>query len=687
MNPFCRKLWLDLETFCSTPIKDGVYRYSENVRIDILAYAFDDGAVFVHDNTLGNPFPPAVLEAFEDPNCQIFTHNVQFDRVVLKARGYNIPVERFYCTMTQAMLCSLPGSLDKLCDILQVPQDKAKLKDGHSLVLKFCKPLGVKSKLKVHDRATHPIEWARYLEYAKNDVEAMREVHKRLPKRNYELEHRVWCLDQKINDRGFAIDIELVHAAINAIENEMKANAAEVKDLTLEEVDKATRRAVLLNYLNRTYDLGLQDLTSSTVAAVLDKIDLHPDTRRLLTLRLQACTTSTAKYKALNRSVSADNRLRGGLRYAGASRTWRWSGRLFQPQNLPQPVRELKGMLDTGIELLKYGAAEMVYESVMPLTSSVIRGCIVAPPGKKLCIADLSNIEGRVAAWLGGEDWKLEAFRQFDLGLGPDLYRASCANTFGMDIDDIDDFWRSIGKVLELSMGYAGGVGAFLTFCEAYGVSPADIAVQAPTPDRELREKALWSWGYAIKTGGTYGLDEKTYRVLDYLKHAWRAAHPNLVSYWKELESAWREAIVYPQQRVIAGRMTFLYNKPWLGIIAPSGRTRLYYQPVAEGKNLSYQGLSSLTHKWGSIYTFSGKLFENCVQSMARDVMVDNMEEIDHSGYEIVLTVHDELITETLDVAEYSSSILAGMMARTPGWCAGLPLAAKGFETHRYRKD
>jgi DNA polymerase len=169
----------------------------------------------------------------------------------------------------------------------------------------------------------------------------------------------------------------------------------------------------MLGHILAAYGVDLPDLQMSTLERRIADPDLPAELKELLSVRLAASTTSTSKYKTLAKAVSKDGRLRGTLQFNGASRTGRWAGRLFQPQNLPRPALK-QDKIDIGIEALKADCEDLLFDNVMELTSSAIRGCIIAPPGKKLVVADLSNIEGRVLAWLAGEEWKLQAFRDFD---------------------------------------------------------------------------------------------------------------------------------------------------------------------------------------------------------------------------------------------------------------------------------
>lgn len=365
------------------------------------------------------------------------------------------------------------------------------------------------------------------------------------------------------------------------------------------------------------------------------------------------------------------------------------SGRTFQPQNLPRPTLK-DAAVDAGIAAMKAGAAGLVYENVMEVASSAIRGCIVAPPGKKLVIADLSNIEGRALAWLAGEEWKLQAFRDFDAGTGHDLYKLAYAKSFGIAPEAVTKDQRQVGKVQELALGFAGGVGAFVTFAAAYGIDLDELAAgilrNAPA-DLVDDARSFMAWMRKQPKANTFGMPDDTFVGCDVVKRGWRNGHPAIAAWWPRLEQAFRDAIDSPGYTFDCGTVKVRRDGNWLRILLPSGRYLCYPAPEIDDQGrCSYMGVDQYTRKWQRIHTYSGKLAENCTQAFARDVLAWNMPTLDAKGYRIVLSVHDELLTETPDTDEYSSDTLAAHMSTVPPWAEGLPLNAEGFETHRYRK-
>jgi DNA polymerase len=443
----------------------------------------------------------------------------------------------------------------------------------------------------------------------------------------------------------------------------------------------------------------------STLERRINDPDLPIELRELLAIRLQASTTSTSKYKTLINGVSSDGRLRGCLQFCGAQRTGRWAGRLFQPQNLPRPVLK-QDNIDFGIAALKAGVVDLFYDNVMELTSSAIRGCIIAPKDRKLVVSDLSNIEGRAAAYLAGEGWKLQAFRDFDTFLfdtfgkkildakgkplrkGHDLYNLAYAKAFDIPVEKVEDHQRQIGKVMELMLGYEGGVGAFITGAASYGIDLEELGnIAWNLIPQETKDEARRIWNWANKKKATFDLSERAYIVCDSFKRLWREAHPAISGYWPELQQTVVDAINSPGKTFVSRKLKIRRDGAWLRIVLPSGRALCYASPQVENGRISYMGINQYSRKWSRTYTYGGKLFENVCQAFARDVMAYNMiNKVKPAGYSIVLTVHDEVITEAPDNDNFSAPHLSSLLASNPPWAHDMPLAAGGFEAYRYKK-
>lgn len=693
-------LWFDCETYSECDLRTaGTHRYAEHesTEITVVQWAIDDGEPRVHDCTDDNARRRGDSHqlhlALRDPAITIVAHNSMFDRTLLRhCWGIDVPVERWQDTMIQAMAHGLPGGLDKIGQIVGLEADQAKDKRGRELIQLFCKPRPKNSQLRRATRETHPKEWAEFLDYSRQDIVAMRAIDQRLPSWNYRAGHPelgLWHLDQRINDRGVAVDLDLARVAIEAVDREQARLKAEVREQTDGLVTNASQRDNLLAFICAEYGVDLPDLKADTLRRRIEDPDLPDGVRLLLSLRLEATKTSTAKYKALVNATSADGRLRNTLQFAGAQRTARWAGRIFQPQNMPRPDMK-QADIDEGIDALKAGCAELFFDNVMRLTANTVRGCIVAPPGRKLVIADLSNIEGRGLAFLAGERWKLKAFADFDAGVGEDLYKVAYGRSFNVDPREATGQRRQIGKVMELGLGYEGGVAAFLTFAAVYGMDLdelADAVWSTASAESIAQAQRMLEW-FRKQRRSTHGLSDRVWVACEVLVLSWREAHANTKALWAAAGEAVRLAIANPGEAFPIGQhLKARVDGAWLRIRLPSGRYLCYIQPkVADDGQITYFGVNQYTRQWGPIKTYGGKLIENCTQAFARDILAYNMPAIERAGYEIVLSVHDELLTETPDSDDYNVDALAGMMASPPPWAPGIPLAAAGFETTRYRK-
>ena len=690
-------VFIDLESYNDQPIKAGHFKYSETVEILMVSWAVDDGPVELWDAKKDSLMPPALRDIIHS-DCILIAHNSSFEAAVFAADlvGATIDPKRWRCTMAQAYAHGLPGSLDNLGAVLGLKVDQLKSRTGANLIRLFCMPPPKHSKRTERATAqTHPKEWAEFCEYCKQDIVATREIYKKLPKWNYQgFELDLWHLDQVINARGVNIDLELANAAIKAVDREQEKLRGRTSELTLGDIDSTTRRDALLKHILEAYGVELPDMQASTLERRIEDPDLPEGLRELLGIRLQATTSSTAKYKRLVKSTCSDGRLRGALQWCGASRTGRDSGRLFQPQNLPRPTMK-QSDIELGIEALKADCADLIYPNVMQLASNTLRAAIAAPEGKKLLVADLSNIEGRYAAWLAGEQWKLDAFRAYDEGTGPDLYALAYAKSFHVTPESVmvdkenGGYQRQIGKTMELALGFGGGVGSFVTFALNFGID-LDVLVEEGygTLPKGVRKEAEDFWEYAVKQKRTLGLDKNVFITCDSLKRLWRNDHPNIVRLWKEIENSVIHAIAYPNSSPTVGKLKTRRVGNWLRVLMPSGRCLCYPHPQASDKSeISFMGTDQYTRHWQRIKTYGPKIFENCVQGGARDVFMYGVVNAEKAGYECTMRIHDEIIAEVPDNENYTVKELCELMTTNIPWTEGLPLAASGFQTYRYRKN
>lgn len=755
-----KQCWSDLETYSEEPIKNGTHKYAEKAEVMVWAFADGDDAVYVWDVVnsslhwrdvlsgmwmveplLAGALPPELLRMLKDPGYEVwFQNGGNFDFVVLHHAMPEVltlvPMCRWRDTMVQAFSHALPGSLDKLGSALGLSEGEAKDKRGKQLIQLFCKPQGdaffEKHGVRRATKQTHLKEWQEFIEYAGGDITTMRAVHRKIPKWNYrDKQIALWHRDMVINNRGFKVDQDLAVAAIAAVEQAKQQMSERTQEITDNQVSSTSRRDMLLKYILERHGVDLPDMRADTLERRLEDDSLPDAVRELIKIRLVASMNSVSKYKTLRKVVSSDGRLRGGAQFRGAGRTGRYAHRMFQHGNMPRPTMPQE-LIEAGIGIAKADIDDMYLvlgDEVVQWASSAIRSSIIAEEGHTLAVADLSNIEGRVAAWLAGEEWKLQAFREFDAGKGPDLYILAYANSFNVPPESVpkkgDE--RQIGKVEELMFQYGGGVGAWLTGAATYGIDLDKMTEQVyPVLQPWAVEEAMSyvsylngqakSWhakaaaklerqinsGVEVLTSfeeldrkleerllkARLGLPYKTFVTCDAIKRMWRRAHPRISSYWKELEDAVRLAVANPKKTVECRKVLIRRSGSWLRIQLPSGRQLCYPEiEVSDSGEISYVGPDTYTRTWKRLTTYGGKIFENIVQAVAADQLVECFPIIEDAGFPIVFHVHDEVATEVPLDSGLDHKLLSKLMCSPLQWNEGLPLAAAGFTAPRYKKD
>lgn len=720
-------LYLDFETYSGIDLKKvGSYAYAEHPTTEVLicTYAFDDEPVRVWDCTDGSDMPGDLHRALRrlvKPNSlmKIVGHNfLMFDRLIMKhCWGFDIPVSNTIDTMIWAFRHALPGSLDALCEVLGVSADNAKDKRGKALIQRFSKPTPKNYKIRRYTAETHPDEWALFIKYAVSDITAMREVFYKLPRwGNSDFEDRVLELDQLINDRGFKVDVALAEAAIEAVEK----HKAQLQEEAQRKYGGSLTGKDFLPILRELAPAHrIHNAQKSTLNDLLADDDLPDDARMIIEMRLGAASTASTKYTPLLLGRSSDDRRRGCIQYGGAKRTLRFAGKGFQPQNLARGYYH-DDELDKGISALLKGRAHRRFD-VAKLTASTVRSCIIPEAGHKFVVADYSNVEGRGLAWLAGEDDLIEVFVN-----GVDVYKKLASTVFNVAYEAVTKDQRQIAKAMVLGLGYAGGVGAFVTFAKNLGLDLNDMTntLDGTFPDHIWAATARgYEWARIQEAKRpprpgekddrpSYILDKKVWRTCDALKRMYREANPAIVQFWRDIEDAAMAAIRNPGKEFTAGPRGVKFSRNvetdnngnkvagwWLRMTLPSGRVMSYpgvglsvsKETDEDGKvstnvRIKYQGENQLTRQWGFQYTYSGKLVENCTQALCRDLLANALLNVEANGYPIVLHVHDEIICETPDSPEYNVAELERLMCELPEWAEGFPLVAEGSEMYRYAK-
>lgn len=653
-----RTLSIDLETYSEIDIaKCGSFRYidDESFEILLLGYAFDDEPVTVIDLTADEEAPADFLAALYDPEVTKTAWNCAFERFGLwKHFGRYCPPEQWSDTMILSAVCGLPLGLGEAGKALRLEADEAKDREGKALIRYFCSPC---RPTKVNGGRTRnlptdaPDKWAQFIEYNRQDVVAERTIRKRLLRWEPDsLEHKFWCLDARINERGMRVDRELVHNAI-AMDARYKAELTK-QAVAISGLENPNSVAQIKQWLLEQEGIEVPSLNKKVVAEVVSQLN-GERAKQFMALRARLAKSSTKKYEAMERSACADAHIKGCFQFYGANRTGRFAGRLVQLQNLPQNHMEDLAVARSLVRDNDYETVRLLYDSVSDTLSELIRTALIPEPGHRFIVADFSAIEARVIAWIAGEQWRLDVFRN-----GGDIYCASASQMFHVPVvkHGENGHLRQKGKIAELALGYGGGANAL----KAFG---------------------------ADKMGMT---EEEMVNTVD----LWREASPRVCALWRALERAAIRCVAHKTPQVSAiGGIRFEMECGILWMTLPSGRRIAYYGAEygpsrfhRDRRALSYMGVDQKTKRWGRVETWGGKLAENVTQATARDCLRDTMLALEDAGYDIRAHVHDEvIISEPRDgrTVEYVSAI----MGRELPWASGLPLRGDGYACDFYMKD
>lgn len=675
-------------------VKAGMYRYFESETTDLLcfSYAIGDGPVMRWHR---GDAPPTEFNYAIKHGLLFFGHNVGFERLALRRIGgprYGFavpPTEQTRCTLAMAATLGLPKSLDGAAMAIGLAEKKDN--EGRRVMLQLSKPRAYRDDGSVvwWEREDVPAKFDTLYRYCDNDVVVERALTKKLrPLSDFEL--RVWLQNQKINDRGVPIDIDAVHDAIWTLHHHADRLGAEMRSLT--GGITANQAGKLREWLNanrisiETDADGNEEFFEMSELDGVDKRSISnalkqvrdPKVRRVLEIRQELAKSSVKKLSAFYEQTNFDRRARGHIKYHTAS-TGRDGGAGIQMQNLPRPALNdnfepvfTRADLDFAFENLKQRDPVLLEQTCgqpTVLIADMLRGMILPPPGRVIYSGDFSNIEGRVLAWLAGDSAKVKAFRDYDAGEGPDIYKRTAGRILGITPEQVTKSQRQVfGKVPELALGFGGGKGAFQTMAKNSNVSVTDAQAEE-------------------------------------IKVAWRDAHPEIVQFWYDLENAALRAVRSGQKQVVGktGMIAYAYANRILWCRLPSGRLIAYIDaqirevatPWGEMKEAvtymtvvsegSKSKIISGTKRWGRIPGYGGLFAENVTQAAARDVLKCAELRLEAAGYPLILPVHDEENAE-VPCGFGSAEEFERIMVEPEPWMDGLPVAAEVEILDRYRK-
>lgn len=744
-------LFLDLETRSAVDLRThGAYRYFESPTTDVLIarYAFDDGPVSLW--LRGQPCPAPVTEHINKGRKISGWNAFGFERLALDSilgprYGWPVPsVDQFDDTAQMAAAMALPRALGDAADALSLPVKKDK--EGQRLIRKFSIPRRARKDedpdgVYFNEPEDHPADFQLFIDYCGTDVEAERAARQRLVPLSKD-EWDMAVIDAKINSRGIRIDRKSAQAALKMADKAKLRLDAEMRKVTNGFVPACSNPGKLVEWV-QAQGVVMGSAAKAEIEELLEADDLPAHVRKAIELRQEAAKTSVAKLVAFLARASADGRIRGAFLFSAAG-TGRWSSVGAQLHNLPRPRKEFGDAeirLDFLFELirtedpetLKYFYGEKLGRTLWML-SDAIRGFIWAGPGNDLMVADYSGIEGVVAAWFAGEDWKIDAIKEINANPKmPDLYRRAAASIFNCTLDQLpkSDPRRQVGKVSELSLQYQGGPGAFRSMARNYSLKLDPLyPIVWPAAGEERQKQALKRYNVVLARKEPIGqlLSREAFLAAECIKIGWRQAHPAIVGSWDALEDGAREAVQYPGRRVKVLKVEYLVARGFLWCKLPSGRCLVYGAPrikeqvwvkvrdpetgewmessevmgreeaqraqnrgevkiEREAKSaVTALGVNSVTKKWERFALYGGLAFENIVQAIARDLLANGIKMAERAGYPVIGHVHDEIIAE---IKKLWGSVkeFVGLICTLPPWALDLPLTAAGYRGKRYRKD
>src|SRR6202795_1988387 len=741
-----QKLHIDYEVFSEDDLtRSGVYRNAEHPSTEIIScsYAFDDGPVtlWIPYDVVPHEIMTKVVELRPETYIvkgsvcpkeiadhikaggEIRAHNAQYEHVQtngVAGKKLGIPeikIEQTVCTAAKMSANGLPRSLDMATKALGTPQ---KAEGGRIEMLQLTKPRKP-TKADPSARWTFenaPEKWVAMFVYSIDDTPAERGIDNAVPDL-IPSEREIYHLDQRINQRGVAVDLEAVRSILDVVEQYKTFLADECRRLTADFLGDGlnpTQREKISDWVRANGWPHLADMQAETVKALCKREEVPECVKQVLRIYSTYNAKAVSKLQAILDAVCADGRLRGMFLFLGAG-TGRWSSLIVQLQNLMRPLIDdpdlaLEAFATRSLDFVRMMSPDI---DVMKVAGSCIRALLVAAAGKTLLFSDFVGVETRINAWFWDDFDDLKMFLAQDAGTGPDSYKVSVCELLGLDIDKVD--WKSqegkklrqIGKVFRLAFGYMGGVNAALTMVDTYGVDLQQLTdALLPVLPEEALSHGEWMWLNYRKEGVTH--DQSV--AIDGAKYLLRERHPRIATGWKDLKDAAGLACEFPGKAFMAARIAFKVleykGRSWLHMRLPSGRDLKYYSPrwiepkaIKRPKKLDngyggftwveeevtipgefrYWGVDSKTHQWTETTSHGGQLDADADQGFASDLLRRGMLNLEGGGYSLVGTVHDETVCE---IGEEFGSIAEAErhMLNQGAHTAGLPLAV---ETKRQR--
>lgn len=661
-----KKVTLDYETRSEADLKSvGPYLYANHPSTEVLCVSWavedDEPLIWFPD------YPELSTSSYEKFRRDIMyndteAHNALFEILITnftlrrKFKDIQIVPANISCTAARAASIAIPRHLEGAAQVMGLKSQKDMV--GNRLMKKYMKPRQAWKKWALEGRiGDEPKKWhddflelERIGDYCIRDVVTERELSKVVPELTPE-ERLVWLSNIRMNMRGISVDVDAAKLIVKLYKKEIGNLERELNEITGGKVTSVSQVAKLLEWLSLDMGVAIDNLRASTVKEVLEDESVTGNARRVLEIRAQASKSSIKKYPAIINRAASDGRVRDLSLYHGAS-TGRESGTGLQIQNLPRGT--IKVSSEYAIDVIKESRdlEEIRFLCGQPIEvfSSCVRGMIKATEGYHIVAADLNAIEARIVNWLFGNHQMVNAFAR-----GDDVYKLMASMIYKIDVDQVTDFQRFVGKTTTLGCGYGMGPPKFLTQLHNFGVKDADLELA------KLAVKAYRDNNQAVTRG------------------------------WTTLERAAIEAVGRPGAKVSVFKVSWKYDGKILWCQLPSGRRLAYFSPeVVKTKTpwgdpalkLYYWGVDE-KKKWSRMGTYGGHLTENLCQAIARDITVNGIRNAERCGFDYMFQVHDEIVCESKALGVDD---LVNALTSKPSWAKDLPVAASGWIGPRYKK-